>query len=234
MEADNPIADAASPLAEPKTVGDPEWMQQPQDRRSWTIAIFAGVIVLVLVAFLCVAGGAAGFLALRSSSGEAAAPTPETVAAPSVSPSASPSPSPSPPSPAACLVGDWVMKTSTNNTQLFGVNVQLTGSGWTSRYSATEIVVNLNNVVMSGQANGDSYEVIHNGTITLNYQATENTIYYSNPRVVGSTTWKVNGRTRDSEPLRASLKSETYMCAGDQLRVYTDVGAAELTRVATS
>jgi hypothetical protein len=234
MEADPPVADAASPLADTASDDHPEWMQPPAVRRSWTIPIIAGAIALVFVALLCVAGAAAGFLALRSPSGPAPATAPETVATPSVSPSPSAVPSPSPLSPAACLIGDWIEKTGTTSAKIFGVTVQLTGGGATHRFTgAGETVLNVSNVVLSGNANGDHYEVIHDGSITMNYQATETTIYYSNPRAVGATSWKINGRTRESEPIRASLKPETYICKGDDLRLYTDGGgAAELTRVA--
>jgi hypothetical protein len=234
MEAPAAIVDAASPLADAELFGNHGWMQPAGNRRQWTIALIIGAIALVFVLVICVAGGAAGFLAWRSTADSSPSVTADATSIPSVSPtpSPSPSPSPSPLTPAACLIGDWRENTATTNSEIFGVSVQLTGGGATVHFTtAGENVLRLENVVMAGKANGDSYEVIHNGTLTMNYEATDTTIHYSNPRASGNTTWKVNGKTRDTEPLKGTLKPQTYSCKGDQLRLYGQTGADELTRI---
>lgn len=205
-------------------------MQPDRNRRQWTIAIIVGAIALVFVLVLCLAGGAAALWAWRSSPDPEPSTTAVSTSAPSVSPS--PSPSPSPLTPAACLIGDWLENTATTNASIFGTSVQLTGGGTIVRFTADGVnVLYMDNVTLSGQANGDQYDVVHNGSLTMNYEANDTTINYSSPRSAGNTTWKVNGKTRDTEPMKASLKPQTYSCKGDQLRLYGESGADELTRV---
>jgi hypothetical protein len=197
------------------------FMQPTPPRRDWTLPVVLGAVLLAMVLLvLCVAGGAAAFFALR---GRADAP-PVATASPSVSPSPSKTPAPPPPSvsPADCLIGNWRETSYTSTANLFGVRVQISGSGTLMRINGNGTLNTVDKVTRRGTAGGDRYEVIHNGATTLNYQADDSTIHYSNPRATGTTTWKVNGRTQDTEPMKATLGSDSYTCKGNELRLYND------------
>lgn len=192
------------------------------------VASIAGTAALAIVAVLCLAGVTTALLAWRT------APDP-VVAQPSSPAATLPSPSPSPPAPATCLPGDWLETSNTASTTLDGLPVQLSGSGSVLRFARDGTITNVsNNVVLRGQAGGNSYEVIHNGTLMVNYQANDTTIYFSNPRATGTTSWKRNGRLQATEQMTAVLTPETYSCQDDQLRLYGDGYAIELTRLLPS
>ena len=199
----------------------------PPPRRNWTVPLILGIAALVLILVVCVAGTAAAFFTWRSAN----------KAEPSVSLSAPTTPSATPASPAPpktgadCLVGDWLETNYTGNSNIYGTKVQLSGKGTLVRFTGTEVVYALQNVVVSGTANGDTYEVIHNGSLKMNYVVDDKNIHYSNPQADGTTTWKVNGKTRDTEPIKAALGSETFVCQGNDLRMFGENGSTELKRI---
>lgn len=199
----------------------------PPPRRNWTVPIILGTVALALVLIVCVAGTAAGVIAWRSAHQPEPSETPSTPITPSAAP-ASPS---QPKTPADCLLGDWVEVTYAGTANLFGTRVQLSGKGTLVRFTPTEFISALDNIVLSGTADGDNYEVIHNGGLKLNYVVSEDKLLYSSPQATGTTTWKVNGSTEASEPLKASLKPETFHCQGNDLRLFSEDSASELKRI---
>ncbi|MEU8081887.1 hypothetical protein AB0B31_41285 [Catellatospora citrea] len=199
-------------------------MQPEQQRRDWTVPIVVGVVVLIVVLVVCLGGAAAAYLLTR----------PDPTAPPSPSPSPSPVaavPSPTPVSPARCLIGQWRETSYTSSAELFGVTVQLTGAGTLLSYGADGTVVTVDKVTRTGTRNGDRYEVIHNGSTRLNYEADDEMISYSNASATGTTTWKVNGSVRDRENLSTTITPERYTCKGDKLRVYGDGYSIEADRI---
>jgi hypothetical protein len=197
-------------------------MQPAAPRRDWTAPVVVGAVVLVVALVVCLGGGAAVYVLNR--------PAP----APSASPSPSPSPavpSPVPVSPAQCLIGRWRETSYTASAEIFGVTVQLTGSGTLFDFRADGTVITVDKVTRRGTRNGDRYEVIHNGGSQLDYEADDETINYSNPRTTGTTTWKVNGSTRDREQLGATITPEQYTCKGDRLRLYGKSYSIEAERI---
>ncbi len=199
---------------------------QPEQRRDWTVPVVVGVVALVVVLVLCVAGGAAAYLLARDRGTEpapvAASPSPSPVAV---------APSPSPASPASCLVGRWKETSYTGNAEIYGANVQLTGSGALFDFRPDGTLVAVHKTTRRGTNSGDRYEVIHNGTITINYEADDEMIHYSNARATGTTTWKVNGSKRGSQKLTSTLDPERYTCKGDELRLYGEGFAVEAQRI---
>ncbi|GIF98484.1 hypothetical protein Cci01nite_35780 [Catellatospora citrea] len=199
-------------------------MQPEQQRRDWTVPIVVGVVVLIVALVVCLGGAAAAYLLTR----------PDPAAPPSPSPSPSPVavvPSPTPASPARCLIGQWRETSYTSSAELFGVTVQLTGAGTLLSYGADGTVVTVDKVTRTGTRNGDRYEVIHNGSTRLNYEADDEMISYSNASATGTTTWKVNGSVRDRENLSTTITPERYTCKGDKLRVYGDGYSIEADRI---
>ncbi|GAA1374755.1 hypothetical protein [Catellatospora chokoriensis] len=199
-------------------------MQPEQQRRDWTVPIVVGVVVLIVALVVCLGGAAAAYLLTR----------PDPVAPPSPSPSPSPVaavPSPTPVSPARCLIGQWRETSYTSSAELFGVTVQLTGAGTLLSYGADGTLVTVDKVTRTGTRNGDRYEVIHNGSTRLNYEADDEMISYSNASATGTTTWKVNGSVRDRENLSTTITPERYTCKGDKLRVYGDGYSIEADRI---
>lgn len=197
--------------------------QQP--RRKWTVPILLGALALAVLPVVCIAGSAAAYLAFRGKSPATSQASPFTAPPPV------PTPAPSK-SGVDCLVGDWLEVSFVTNASIFGTDVQLTGKGALMRFTAAGLSVTvLDNVSHTGTAQGDTYEVIHNGSLTLNYVADDKTINYSNPQATGTTTWKVDGKVEDTEPIKASLKPETYRCSGDDLRIFSEASATELKRV---
>ncbi|MEV4410856.1 hypothetical protein [Catellatospora sp. NPDC049609] len=200
---------------------------QPDKGRDWTVPVIVGAVLLVLVLVLCVAGGAAAYLLARRGD-----PAPVAAASPSRSPSpAAAAPSPSPASPARCLVGRWKETSYTGNADIYGANVQLTGSGALFDFRADGTLVAVHKTTRRGTSSGDRYEVIHNGTITISYEADDKMIHYSNVRATGTTTWKVNGSTRGRQNLSSTLDPERYTCKGDKLRLYGENFAVEADRI---
>lgn len=199
-----------------------------RSRRDWTLPIVAGVLALVVVLVVCVVGGITAFVTLRGESKPSASPS---VAAPR--PSVSPPPTAKPAQ--DCLLGDWEETSYVATVEIFGVRVQLTGKGRLMRIEPGTTTSVYDNYVVAGSANGSRYEVVHNGTIVLNYQADATSLHFSNPKVQGTTTWKVNGRVRDSEPMQVLLTPDKYICSGNELRIYGegdgDGYASELRRI---
>jgi hypothetical protein len=110
--------------------------------------------------------------------------------------------------------------------------VQISGKGSIKRISPDGTVFSVeDNVVLAGTANGDNYEVIFNGTVKSNYVADAERIHYSNPSTTGTTTWKINGRIRTSEPITAMLGPNTYKCQDNELRLFWETGASEYKRI---
>ncbi|MFD0594501.1 hypothetical protein ACFQZ4_20405 [Catellatospora coxensis] len=201
-------------------------MQPEQRGRDWTVPIVVGVVLLVVVLVVCLGGAAAAYLLARRAPG----PLPS----PSTSPSPSPVavlPSPTPMSPARCLIGQWRETSYTSSAEIFGVTVQLTGAGTLLSYGADGTLVTVDKVTRKGTRNGDRYEVIHNGTTRLNYEADEEMISYSNASATGTTTWKVNGSVRDRENLSTTITPDRYTCKGDKLRIYGDSYSIEADRI---
>jgi hypothetical protein len=199
----------------------------PQPRRNWTVPIIVVAIGLVVVLIICLAGTAAAIFAWRANDA-APAPSPSAAQA-SVSPT--PAASPVPVHPADCLIGDWLETSYSGYADLYGTRVQLSGKGAVIRYTPAEALYLLENIVITGTANGKTYEVIHNGTLKVNYTADDTTIRYSNPQATGTTTWKINGSVEDTEPLKAALKPDTYRCQGNELRLFGEQSATELRRL---
>ncbi|WP_144121904.1 hypothetical protein [Catellatospora sichuanensis] len=201
-------------------------MQPQQQDRDWTAAIAVGAVLLVVVLVVCLGGAAAAYLLTR--------PVPVAPPSPSTSPSPSPVavvPSPAPMSPARCLIGQWRETSYTASADLFGITVQLTGAGTLLDYRADGTLLTVDRVTRKGTRNGDRYEVIHNGTTRLNYEADEETINYSNASAKGTTTWKVNGSVRDRENLSTTITPDQYTCKGDKLRLYGDNYSIEADRI---
>ncbi len=198
----------------------------PPQRRNWTLPIVAGVLALVVVAVVCVGGSVMTYLALRK---------PDTPPAPTPAPTTASTPTPPPTAPktnAECLIGDWLETSHVSTAEIFGTRVQLYSKGTVHRFGSDGVSTTVyDNLVHAGQANGSNYEVIHNGKIVLNYLADETNLHYSNPKVEGTTTWKVDGKVRDTEPMQVLLTPETYKCSGDQLRIYGDQYAIEYQRI---
>lgn len=185
--------------------------------------IIAGAVAIVVVLAVCLVGGAAALM-LR---GQAVA-GPTAAPAPSVWPTR-----PDIKSGPECLIGDWIQTNITSTAEIGGVTVRLTGEGTVARYAADGTYAALmDNVVLSGTAGGDSYEVIFHGSLTFHYAADETTIRYSSPASRGITTWKINGMVRTSEPISATLEPDTYRCEGNELRLFWREGAAEYQRTA--
>lgn len=133
--------------------------------------------------------------------------------------------------PADCLIGEWEQTSYVTTAMIFGVNVQLKGKGVRIQFGAQSSKWTSQNVVLSGTADGRSYEVIFNSTIETNYQADDTTIHYSNPRAQGTTVWKIDGKVRETEPTTATMNSDTYKCSGNELRLYADKTASEWRRI---
>jgi hypothetical protein len=200
---------------------------QPDQRRDWTVPVIVTAVVLVLACVLCAVGGAGAYLLSRDGD-----PAPSPSASPSPSPvAASPAPPPSPPSPKSCLVGRWSEKSYTVYADIYGTKVQLRGAGAVFDFRADGTVTIVRKVTLKGTADGDRYEVIMNGTHTINYQVDDKEISYFSPQSTGTITWKINGRTRDTEKLIWITTPDRYTCQGDDLRLYGEDYATELTRV---
>ena len=132
----------------------------PVIRRDWTLPIIAGVVAIVVVLAVCLVGSAAAFVSLRGRA------TPDTV------PSATPVPMRSG-SPARCLIGDWLETSFATTVEIYGAHVQLSGKGMLSRYAPDgTVIVVAENVVYSGSADGDTFEVVHNGSLQMNTSPT--------------------------------------------------------------
>jgi hypothetical protein len=173
------------------------------------------VVAIVVVLVACAIGSATAFVTLRRQP----APAATSALAPAFPQPTVPQSPPSVKSPAGCLIGDWVETSYAGNADIYGTRVQLTGEGTLTRYAADgTVTMVLENVSVTGSAGGDNFEVIHNGVLRMNYIADDTTIHYSNPQSEGTTTWKVNGKERDSAQLKASLKPDTYKCDGNRLR----------------
>jgi hypothetical protein len=200
---------------------------QPMTRpshRDWTVPILVGAIALVILLVLCALGGTAAFLAFRGKA--EASPGPAVTSAPSIT-AAPPSRSP-----VDCLRGDWEEVSYVGTSVIYGVRVQLSGKGILVRFAPDgKATFVLNNIVISGTAQGSRYEVTHRGSLTMNYLADSTTINYSNPVAEGTTTWKIDGKVTDSEAMTAALKPKTYRCLGDELRIFGEDSASELTRI---
>jgi hypothetical protein len=201
----------------------------PSDRRDWTLPMVTGVAALVALLVVCAVGSTATYLVLRGD------PAPPPSSGPPVMPSPSAKASPAPPPASSgrdCLIGDWLQTSWADWATIFGTRVQLSAKGAMMRLAAdgTSIIV-YENVVSVGTASGDNYEVIHNGTIQTNYVADETTILSSNPRAEGTTTWKVNGKVRESQKMGVTLNPETYKCQGDDLRTFSGESATEWRRI---
>ncbi|HEX6683196.1 MAG TPA: hypothetical protein VF062_10390 [Candidatus Limnocylindrales bacterium] len=185
------------------------------------------MLAIVVVLAVCLVASATAFVSLR---GKNATASPD-VTVPTPAPSVLPTPQSNKPGP-ECLIGDWLLTSFANTAEIYGANVPLTGKGSVSRYGPDGVNIGVyDNLVLSGTAGGDSYEVIHNGILKLNYVADDTSIRYSNPVAEGTTTWKVNGRVRNSEPLGASLDPDTYKCQGNELRLFWEGGASEYQRI---
>ncbi|WP_191839692.1 hypothetical protein [Catellatospora chokoriensis] len=201
-------------------------MQPIPERRDWTTPVVVGVVVLGMLLVLCLAGGAVAYFALRGE--PASTPSPSPVAAAPASPSPLPRPSLAP---AACLIGSWRETSYTANWEMYGNKIQFTGAGTLMRIDADGTMATVDKVTRRGAGYGDRYEVIHNGTTKLNYVADDKTINYSSPRTTGTTTLKVNGRQRASEPLKATITPEAYSCKDDRLRLFGEVYSSEWERI---
>lgn len=198
----------------------------PVTRRDWTLPIIAGVVAIVVLLAVCAVGSTVAYLALRDSP-----ETPPATSAPSPSPSAAPAPPPAKTGP-DCLIGDWVETSHSSWVSLFGTRVQLAGKGSLRRLGADGVMtLLLENVVRTGTANSNNYEVIHQGKIQTNYVADETTISWSNPKAEGTTTWKVNGKVRDTENMSVLIDQSTYKCAGNELRIFGKESATEWQRI---
>lgn len=184
----------------------------------------AGALVLTVIMAACVIGGIATVTMLRDS------PAPRPVATSLPSPTIT-TPPPNTRTPQRCLLGEWRQTSYISTAEIFGVRVQLTGSGAHLLFRPEEAVTTYDNYVVTGTADGSRYEVIHHGTVTLNYHAEGTTLRYSNARVQGVSTWKVDGRVRESEPMQVLLDPETYHCTGNELRLYGDGYASEYRRL---
>lgn len=142
-----------------------------------------------------------------------------------------PTPPPTAKSPQACLIGVWLQTSYVTTAKIYGVDVQLRGKGTVLQVDSETWTNKSDKVVVSGTADGKRYDVVFDSTITTNYKADDTTIHFSNPRVKGTTTWKVNGKVTDSEPTTVLLRSNTYHCSGDELRLYAEEYASEWKRV---
>ncbi len=183
-------------------------------------------MALVVVAVVCIGGGVAAYLTMRESGDTSNPPTPTPAPSQVI---ASP---PAPKTHADCLVGDWIETSYAGTAEIYGTRVQLTSKGALVRFSPEGTTLTLyENLVRTGQADGNNYEVIHNGRVGFNFVADETTLHYSNPQVEGTTTWKVNGKVRDTEPMQVLLTPETYKCSGNQLRIFGDNYAMEYQRI---
>lgn len=119
-----------------------------------------------------------------------------------------------------------------DRADIFGTRVELSAKGAVMRLSADGVSTTVyENVVSTGTASGNNYEVIHAGTIQTNYVADETTILSSNPRAEGTTTWKVNGKVRHSQKMGVSIHPETYKCREDDLRTFGEQSATEWRRI---
>jgi hypothetical protein len=198
----------------------------PTKSRDWTLPLIGGVVaVVLLVLAVCVVGGAAAFVALRRD----AAPSPSARLAPSAVPAPPPADTGTGPD---CLIGAWLLTNSTSTAVIYGTTVQLSGKGTIISFAGDGTYVwHAENVVLSGTAAGDFYEVIFNSTIKLNYIADAEKILYSNPTATGMTTWKINGKVRTTEPTTSLLDPSTYKCRGNELRVFYENGPSEYQRI---
>ncbi|MBV1849598.1 hypothetical protein [Catellatospora tritici] len=187
------------------------------------------MIALVCVLVLCLAGGAAGYYFL-SRDGSDPSPSPSPVAA-----AASPQPSVAPPAPSKapqdCLIGDWLETSYTTNAEFLAGTVQLTGKGVRFSYGADGVLRMVYNTTRTGTRDGDKYQVIHKGNVTMNYVADDKTINYSSPKTTGTSTLKINGSTEGSQKLTMSVNPDSYSCKGDELRLFGEDYAMEAKRV---
>ncbi|MFC7246709.1 hypothetical protein ACFQO7_29870 [Catellatospora aurea] len=189
--------------------------------------VVVGVVALVALLVLCLAGGAAAYLALRDEPAAPPSPSPTVATSPSLSP---PAPPPSA-APADCLIGSWRETAYTANWEMYGNKIQFTGSGTLMQIKADGTMTTVDKTTRRGAGYGDRFEMIHNGTTKLNYVADDKTINYSNPQATGWTTLKVNGSQRAKEKLKATITPETYSCKGDQLRLFGTVYSSEWQRI---
>ncbi|GAA1393360.1 hypothetical protein GCM10009662_01590 [Catellatospora coxensis] len=187
-----------------------------------------GVVALVALLVLCLAGGAAAYLALRDEPATSPSPSPSAAASPSA---ALPPPPPPSAAPADCLIGSWRETAYTANWEMYGNKIQFTGSGTLMQIKADGTMATVDKTTRRGSGYGDRFEMIHSGTTKLNYVADDKTINYSNPQATGWTTLKVNGSQRAKERLKATITPETYSCKGDQLRLFGTVYSSEWQRI---
>ncbi|MDI1460440.1 hypothetical protein QEZ54_05620 [Catellatospora sp. KI3] len=191
--------------------------------------VVVGVIALVCVLVLCLAGGAAGYYFLYRD-GSDPSPTPSPLAAAASPQPSAPAPAPTK-APQDCLIGDWLETSYTSNTEFSTGTVQLTGKGTRFSYGADGVLRMVYNTTRTGSLDGDKYQVIHKGNVTMNYVADEKTINYSSPKTTGTTTLKINGSTNNSRKLTMSVDPDSYSCKGDDLRLFGENYAMEAKRV---
>jgi hypothetical protein len=197
----------------------------PVTRRDWTFPIIAGVVAIVVVLAVCLLGTAMAFVSLRDPS------VPDPGASGQPAPSVGPTQRNVGSGP-ECLIGDWA-ETNYALTTLMGTSqVRLTGKGAASKFSTDGTLFQLyQNVTYAGSADGNTYEVVVNGSLMVDYEADATTIRYSNPVTLGTTTLKINGVVDAWDKLEASLTPESYTCQGNKLRLTGEGTVTELQRI---
>jgi hypothetical protein len=198
-----------------------------QPNRSSALWVWLGAAVLV-IALTTV--GVVTVLVRDRPARTSTAPLTSTSLVPTGEPVGSPTPSSSslhdP-----CVIGSWTETSNQTDDVLFGTNVFLTSSGATQEFRADGTgITRYPNIVRRGSARGSAYEIIHNGTISFNWQTSTAMILYSNVRGNGTTVWKINGKTVDSRSFVPALTPDKYTCTGDSMRQFGDDYAIELTR----
>jgi hypothetical protein len=131
-----------------------------------------------------------------------------------------------------CLIGTWTETSHEQDGTIDGDTVRYTGKGAVQIFRAdgTSILDFHGGVTYTAMHSGDKWEMVDVGTIIFHWQTSGGMALYSNAQGHGTQTLKQNGTVNRTDPLKGSLPSERYTCAGDSLRQFGDTYTIELAR----
>ncbi|WP_432902260.1 M48 family metalloprotease [Micromonospora matsumotoense] len=120
-----------------------------------------------------------------------------------------------------CLIGTWREASHRTDTSIGVSTAHFTSSGATQTFTR-DGVVTLDygtGVTDTATVDGHLVEFVITGSITARYHTDNGIIRYDDEKVThaGTVTTKVNGSTREREPLAADLSDDRYACTSDTL-----------------